>query len=98
MAFGYLSDAYDGRALSVPDRPFYGIEIIPSQTGVSDDGSLDVEQFLCEYHSRLYRFVFCIVGSNEYFRCDCGYIDFTWVIFVGSQQMAYQENARGEIV
>ena len=43
MAFGYLSDAYDGRALSVPDRSFYGIEIISGQAGFSDDGSLDAE-------------------------------------------------------
>lgn len=33
-------------------------KLSPGQTGVSDDGCLDVEQFLCEYHSRLYRFRF----------------------------------------
>ena len=38
---------------------------------------------------------FVSLGAMSIFRCDCGYIDFTWVIFVGSQQMAYRGKCTG---
>ncbi len=71
----------------VPDRSFfYGIEIISVRLASLMMGVWMLSSFFANITAGFIASFFRIVGSNEYFRCDCGYIDFTWVIFVGSQQ------------